>query len=136
MEPAAGREEERMPTTTTTPTGQYPKPAPIHYLDLESEADRLIAKLPGHRQQTKSLVREHGVSVLMMAMESGDALREHSADGVVIVRVVRGHAVLAAGGESFDVRPGEMVLMQPGVRHDLSAQEQTVVVLTVTGGDE
>ncbi len=125
-----------MPNTTTTPEGQYPKPAAIHFLDLEAEADNLVATLPGHRRQTKSLVREHGVSVLMMAMEGGDALMDHSADGVVMVRVVRGHAVVTANNNRSDMRPGQMVLMQPGVQHALEAQEQTVVVLTVTGGDE
>jgi len=125
-----------MPKTTRVPTGAYPKPATVHLLDLSLEADRLMAKLPGHRRQTESLAREAGVSVIMMAMEAGDILKEHSADGVVTIHLVRGHADLAADGKTHDLRPGQMVMLQPGVRHDVHAAEQSVVLLTVAEGND
>ncbi|MGE0601921.1 MAG: cupin domain-containing protein [Dehalococcoidia bacterium] len=125
-----------MPETTRIPTGEYPKPAPAHEVDLETEADRLLEALPGHRRQTKSLARESGVSVIMMALEAGDAIEEHSADGVVMVHGMRGHVTVRANGETIELRRGQLAVFQPGVRHDLTAQEQSVVLLTVTGGDE
>ena len=123
-----------MPEVTKMPTGEYPKSAKSHHLNLEAAAAELKAKLPGSRRQTKSLARESGVSVIMMAMEAGDAIEEHSAPGVVTVQLVDGHAILVADGETFDLRPGEMLLFQPGVVHNVRAEEQSVVVLTVTGG--
>jgi len=96
----------------------------------------LVASLAGKSRQTRSLGREAGVSILMMAMESGDLLAEHSAKGTVTIHVLRGHAVLTAAGEPFDLRPGQLVMMQPAVRHDLRAEEQSVVLLTITGGDD
>ncbi|MGE3076541.1 MAG: AraC family ligand binding domain-containing protein [Dehalococcoidia bacterium] len=125
-----------MPETTRVPTGDYPKPASAHEVDLETEADRLLEALPGHRRQTKSLAREAGVSVIMMALEAGDAIQEHSADGVVMVHGLRGHVTLRSNGESLNLRRGQLAVFQPGVAHDLSAQEQSVVLLTVTGGDQ
>lgn len=122
-----------MPNTTHTPSGSYPARAPVHLLDLEAAADRLTAKLPGHRRQTENLAREGDTSVVMMAMEGGDAIQEHSAPGVVSVQLLRGHAVLAVGTESFELRAGNLVLLQPGVRHDVRAEEQSVVVLTISG---
>ena len=124
-----------MPETTHTPAGEYPRPGPTHHLDLRAMADELIDQLPGKGRQTRSLARESGVSVLLMAMEAGNVLREHSADGVVTVQPLRGYAVLEAGGESFELRPGQLLMLQPGVRHDLRAGEQCVVLLTITGGD-
>lgn len=124
-----------MPETTHTPAGEYPQPAATHYLDLDVEADRLVRELPGRRRQTKNLARESGVSVLLMAMEAGDALQEHSADGVVTVQGLRGYAVLSVSEESFELRPGRVMVFQPGVRHDIRAEEQSVVLLTITGGD-
>lgn len=118
-----------------TPTGNYPLQAPVHLLDLEVSADELLAKLPGNRRQTQNLAREGGVSVVMMAMEAGDAIQEHSTKGAVSVHLIRGHAVLAAGNDSFELRPGQLVLIQPEVRHDLRAEEQSVVVLTISGGN-
>lgn len=128
--------EKTMPGTTKAPTGAHPATARAQRLDLVTAADRLVAKLPGNARQAETIAREAGVSVVMMAMEGGDAIKEHSADGVVLVQLLRGHAVLTADNQPYDLRPGEVVMMQPGVRHDVRAEEQTVVVLTITGGNE
>ena len=125
-----------MPETTHIPTGDYPKPMAAHQVDLEAEADRLLEALPGHRRQTRSLAREAGVSVIMIAMEAGDAMQEHSAAGVVTVQAMRGQVSLRTGGETIELRRGQLAVFQPNVRHDLEAQEQSVVVLTVTGGND
>ena len=125
-----------MPETTRTPSGNYPKPASVHSIDVEATADRLIAELPGRSRRTESLARESGVSLLMMAMEGGDSLNEHSAKGVVTIHLLRGHVTVASGETAVDLRPGQLVLMQPQVSHDLRAEEQSVVLLTIGGGDD
>lgn len=125
-----------MPKTTHIPTGKYPEPSPTHALDLEGIADRLTAELPGSRRKTESLARESGVSLIMMAMEGGDEIKEHGAEGVVTVQVLRGHAILSTDGQPFDLRPGQLMLFQPAVRHNVRAEEQSVLLLTVTGGAE
>lgn len=119
---------------THTPSGNYPAHARAQVIDLETAADRLVAKLPGTRRQTENLAREAGSSVLMMAMEAGDQVQEHSAPGVVSIHVVRGHATVTAEGEAFSLRPGQLALLQPGVRHDVRAESQSVLVLVVSGG--
>jgi quercetin dioxygenase-like cupin family protein len=125
-----------MPETTQTPTGQYPKSQPAHHLDLEKEADRLLTGLPNHERKTQNLAREGGVSLVLMAIEAGDVIREHSTPGSTVVQVVRGHVTLTADGKAISLRPGEAVLFQPALRHDLRAEEQSVVLLTVTGGEK
>ncbi|MBI2765556.1 MAG: AraC family ligand binding domain-containing protein [Chloroflexi bacterium] len=122
-----------MPKIHHHPTGPHPEPASVHYLDLEAEADRLTATLAGHRRRSVNLARESGVSLIMMALEAGDAIAEHSAEGVVVVQLLRGHAVIQSGGESYDLRDAQAVLFQPGVRHTIHAEEQSVVLLTVNG---
>jgi quercetin dioxygenase-like cupin family protein len=124
-----------MPAVTREPQGDYPHPSALHHIDLAHHADALLASLPGHTRQSKNIAREGGVSLLMMAMEAGDMLREHSAPGVVAVQVLRGRTAIACEGKTVDVGEGELILFQTGVRHDLRAKEQSVVLLTVTGGD-
>jgi len=125
-----------MPTTTHTPTGQYPEPAPAHLIDIEAEADRLFEALPTGGRRTQTIAREGGVSLVLMAIEGGDAVREHSTPGATTVTAIRGHVVVTSGGQTMDLRPGQLVLFQPGIRHDLRAQEQSVVLLTISGGEE
>ena len=125
-----------MPEVTHTPQGQYPESAPAHLLDIETLADSLLAGLPTGGRNTRNIAREGGVSLILMAIEGGDAVREHSTPGATTVTGVRGHVVVSGGGQAMELRPGQLVLFQPGIRHDLRAEEQSVVLLTVTGGDE
>ena len=123
-----------MPETTRSPKGEYPHSAAVHQLNLESEAEKLVQRLGDHSRQSESLARESGVSVVMMAMQSGDDLPEHAADGVVTVQLVRGRVSVSANDETLALQPGHMLVFQPGVRHALHAEEQSVVLLIVTGG--
>lgn len=129
-----GEGESNMPETTRTPSGKYPQPAPVHVLDLEREADRLLAELPGRSRRSENIARESGVSLVLMALEGGHRLDDHAAQGVVTVHVLRGRATVRADGTERELGPGQVVLMQPGVRHDVIAGEQAVILLTVTGG--
>ena len=125
-----------MPEVTKQPQGDYPRPEAMHHLDLNEHADSLLRELPGHGRRSRSLAREGGVSLIMIAMEAGDALDAHQAKGAVTVQTVRGHTTLSLEGSSFDLLPGQLVFFQPGVVHDLRAALESVVLLTITGGDE
>jgi quercetin dioxygenase-like cupin family protein len=121
-----------MPHTTHTPTGAYPAPAPAQFVDLEAIADQLLERLPGKTRQGETVARQGEVSVVMMAIEGGGALQEHKAAGPVVVRVFRGHAVVSVAGQTFDLREGELVMLEAGIPHDLRAEEQSVVLLTIS----
>ena len=122
-----------MPGVTHKPEGQYPHPSPVHALNLDDEADRLVAELKGAGHASRSLAREAGVSLVLMALEGGDAVREHSTAGATSIHVLRGHAAIGSAGQVWDCLPGDVLFFQPDVRHDIAAQEQTVVLLTITG---
>jgi len=114
------------------PTGNYPASAPVHVLDLELAADQMIAKMQGRRRHTETLAREAGTSVVMMAMEAGDVIKEHTAPSAVSVHLFRGMIELNAGGQSLELRAGQLAFLQPKVPHDLAAKEQSVVILTLS----
>jgi quercetin dioxygenase-like cupin family protein len=125
-----------MTLPTHVPQGEYPHQTPVHYIDLETEADRLVSELPGYGRRSRNLAREGGISIVLMAMESGDRLAQHSSDGTVIIQVLRGQVSLTANGHSQSMRDGEAALLQPNIKHDIAAEEQSVVVLTVASSDK
>lgn len=133
-EPTIGKEDRRMPETTHPPAGEYPRSAPVHHLDLEVAASQLLSELPGKRRRTRNLARESGVSAMLMALEAGDVVKEHSAEGVVTIQLLRGHVFVSMGSESLELRQEQLLMFQPGIRHDLRAEEQSVLLLTITGG--
>lgn len=123
-----------MPDTTRDPVGEYPHAAAVHQVDLQAAANKLVQRLPGHGRQTENLAREGGVSVMMMAMEAGNSLKEHAADGVVTVQLLSGRVSLSANNETFELVPGHTLVFRSGVRHDVTAKDQSVILLTITGG--
>ena len=122
-----------MPGTTNKPTGNYPHSASVHHLDLNAIADRLLAGLNGAERNSENIARESGVSLVLMALAKGDKLDEHSSPGVVTVQVLRGVLRLEAAGETEVLQPGHLVMLQPSVPHRHTAEERSVVLLTVTG---
>ena len=56
---------------THTPSGNYPAHARAQVIDLETAADRLVAKLPGTGRHTEKPARAARSPLLRMAMETG-----------------------------------------------------------------
>ena len=83
----------------------------------------------GHRQKT---LYRHGTSSLsLFVFERGAELREHRTSGTVFIQVLRGRMVIGAGGERHEVPAGRVLVMSPGVPHDLRAEEPTHMLLTI-----
>jgi quercetin dioxygenase-like cupin family protein len=125
--------EDLMPETTNMPTGTYPHSTSVHHLDLDAIADRLLAGLNGAGRNSENIARESGVSLVLMALAEGDTLDEHAAPGVVTVQVLRGALRLEAAGKTEVLESGHLVLLQASVPHRHTAEERSVVLLTVTG---
>jgi quercetin dioxygenase-like cupin family protein len=66
----------------------------------------------------------------VIAMIKGAALAEHQNPGEASVHVLAGRVRLAAGGHSWEGRPGDLLLV-PDSSHSLEALEDSAVLLTV-----
>jgi quercetin dioxygenase-like cupin family protein len=107
--------------------------APVHHVDLEESAGRISAihasSSAGHKHET---LYKHGpVTVALFVFESGAGLLEHTAGGVVTVQVLQGRLKMTAEGKAHELSGGQMLVIAPGVRHDVYAQEPTRMLLTV-----
>ena len=65
-----------------------------------------------------------------IAMLAGSVLGDHENPGEATVHVLTGRVRMSAGKDSWDGRSGDLLLV-PDSTHSLTAQEDSVVLLTV-----
>jgi len=73
--------------------------------------------------------RPHPPHQTMIALARGQRLDEHDNPGEATVQVLRGRVRVTAGDDATDGFPGQLLIV-PGARHTLTAQEDAVVLLT------
>ncbi len=104
-----------------------------HLFDLAAEGERLRgesdAPRDGHRQVT--LFRGDGLSILLFDFEPGGSLRQHAADGDVTVLVVDGEITMSTPNGEHLMPSGHLLVLRPGVRHDVRARTASRMLLTV-----
>jgi quercetin dioxygenase-like cupin family protein len=102
---------------------EFDLPAEIHRLKAESTWST------GHN--AKTLIRYDDLRVVLMALQPGARVPEHQADGRVSVQVLVGHVQVRAAGRTFSLRVGGLLALDRGVRHDVTALEESAFLLTI-----
>ncbi|HZN66342.1 MAG TPA: cupin domain-containing protein [Tepidisphaeraceae bacterium] len=104
-----------------------------HPIDLGQAASRLLAEPPSGRrgQRQKTLYRHGPVTVALFLFDRGSHMPQHVAEGVVTVHVLEGRLKMSAEGQSHELTAGQLLVLAPGVRHDVLAEEPTRMLLTV-----
>jgi len=107
--------------------------SPQLQFDLKKIATTLLAEpITGPRKHRQETLYKHGqVTVALFHFEQGAGLSEHVAQGVVTVHVLEGRLKMTAQGTVHELPAGQLLVMAPGVRHDLVAEESTRMLLTV-----
>lgn len=73
---------------------------------------------------------EHTLRQTLVALTAGTVLAEHENPGEATLYVVSGRARVNAGADAWEGRKGDLIIIPPG-RHELTATEDAVVLLTV-----
>jgi len=102
-------------------------------IDLDKVAATLLAEPfnenRNHRQET--LYRHGPLTVALFLFDQGAVLPQHVAEGVVTVQVLQGRLKMTAEGQTHDLPAGTVLILAPGVQHDVLATEPTRMLLTV-----
>lgn len=105
----------------------------IHAYSLERALEELRAEdhpaRGGHRQVT--LFHRAPVTQVLFAFEEGGSLKEHAAPGLVTIHVVEGCVNVEADGRDHELREGHVLVLAPGVPHDVRAARPSAMLLTV-----
>jgi quercetin dioxygenase-like cupin family protein len=100
-------------------------------LSLEALSRELLVRAGDSRTaQTVVGGHEKALRQTVIALAKDAALADHASPGEATIYVLRGRVVLAAGGESWEGREGDLIIV-PDATHSLTALTDSAVLLTV-----
>ena len=80
---------------------------------------------------SKTLVQNPNVSLTLFSFDKGEEISTHSSHGDAMVYIIDGQAEITIGGEKFNVKAGETIVMPAEVAHAVFAPERMKFMLTV-----
>ena len=104
----------------------------IHRIDFGAVLEDLKEEAPngnGHRQV--ALFHHGRVTQILFAFDADSELKEHSANGLVTIHALSGQLTVQASGETHSLTAGTMLVLLPGVKHNVLATVASDMLLTV-----
>ena len=100
--------------------------------DLYELGEELLAEASGATNGVASRAVVHGdrQRAVLIAIRAGHGLGEHGAPPAATLQLLKGAATLRAGDAEIELSAGRLTEI-PQQRHDLTAAEDTVALLTV-----
>lgn len=109
---------------------------PEHRIDLQSTLEALRREphdgSDKHRQIT--VFHKGPLRLVLFAFEPGGGLPSHRAPGSVVIHTLRGRIQVKTLNESYELATGQVLMLDPEVVHDVTAAEQSDMLLTISLG--
>lgn len=103
-----------------------------NHFNLKSAAAVLRKEHSGEHHHKQITLYKHGATtVALFHFRANASLPEHQAKGTVIIQCIDGAIGIQAEDEHHTLHAGEMLTLAPGVKHDIVAQKESDVLVTI-----
>lgn len=105
--------------------------AVLAVFDLDQEIERF---LPGHGhsgRRAEILVKADRLRVVLVTMNAGIELHEHTAPGPITIQTLRGRMAVVLEGGEVTLDTGAMIALAEGAPHAVRAVEDGAFLLTI-----
>lgn len=104
-----------------------------HVFDLVQIAEGLRGESypvhDGHRQM--AIFHKGSLALIVFDFEAGGRLADHVADAYVTIMALSGELVVSVASRTHRVPTGSLLVLNPGMRHDVHAAEPSQMLLVV-----
>jgi quercetin dioxygenase-like cupin family protein len=109
--------------------------ADLNHIDLNQEITRLQAEASSSEEsgrKSKMLVKHPEFRIVLITMRTGSRWEDHKTSSRICLHVLRGHIRFHTANGAFDLRPGQLLTLAPGVVHSVDALEESAFLLTLS----
>ena len=101
--------------------------------EVAAEMGDLVRRVKGNKTKrtAKTLGKEGPLRALVVALDEGGQLQEHSVDGPFSVQCLLGRVVVEVEGEAHELSTGDLLVVDAGVAHDVRATESSALLITI-----
>lgn len=100
--------------------------------DLNEEIGRFPAAESAAGRRAETLVKTDRMRVVLVTMEPGVTLAEHSAPGPITIHVLRGRFVVSGREHDHEIGPGNLIFCESRERHMVRALEAGAFLITIS----
>ena len=106
---------------------------PLIEVDVATELEALRASDSYHAADhaAKTIAKQPGVSVVLIALKPGGQMHEHHADGAITVQGIDGHVEFTVGERAVALTRGRLLTVPPGVAHRVRGMNESAFLLTI-----
>lgn len=83
-------------------------------------------------RNSKTLVKQPDFRIVLIALQKGGHLEEHSADARISIYTLSGHVKLRLPEQTVDLPDGHLLVLDRALEHDLEALEESAILLTIS----
>jgi quercetin dioxygenase-like cupin family protein len=84
-------------------------------------------------RKSKMLVKYPEFRIVLITMRAGSRWNEHQTASRIFVQALRGHVLFCAQHATFNLRPGQLLTLDPGIVHSVASAEDSAFLLTLSG---
>lgn len=105
--------------------------APHLHFDLKAEVAKLCKTATQAGRNSRTLIKAPDLRAVLVTAKKGAVLHEHQADGSVTVLAVAGAIRLKLEDTNVELKPGELLALDRGLRHDVEALSDCAFLVTI-----
>ena len=108
--------------------------ADLNHIDLNQEITGLQAEASSEEsgRKSKMLVKHTEIRIVLIAMRAGSRWEDQDECSNIPSRSARGDIRFHTANGAFDLRPGQLITLAPGVVHSVDAVEESAFLLTLS----
>ncbi|MFA3781461.1 cupin domain-containing protein [Melioribacteraceae bacterium 4301-Me] len=80
---------------------------------------------------SKQIIKKANGNLTLFAFDKDESLTEHTSPYEAVVYVVEGEIGITIGGNPYNVKTGEIIIMPPNIPHGLKALQKSKILLVM-----